>query len=260
MLAVAGLATARTTALWRRRLRLSVSITLAALLLYSGTTGDVVRLSGWVVGLAAGLFLGPVDGTAGRLHVTRRETRALVALVVAATALGPLLAAVSRTPDGPWAVVSHLFVSGPPQHAQLRAVCGRFGDPADCQILQARAQLTGEGPALLSILPVVLQLVFAEGLRRGRRAAWVGAVAFTALLTLVGGFVVDTLLRTPSDSLPLLAARPGTLPAVSVLAPLLSPLTVLVILLLTRRRFGVRAAPGAARAVGAHGRRPAWRS
>jgi phosphatidylglycerol lysyltransferase len=247
VLAVSGLATARTAALWRRRLRLSVSITLIALLLYSGTTGDVVRLCGWFLGLAAGLLLRPVDGRAGPVHFTRRESRALVALVVAATALGPLLAALSRTPDGPWAVLSHLFVSAAPQHAQLRAVCGHGGDPADCRVLQARAQLTGRGPALLSILPVVLQLVLAEGLRRGRRAAWVGAVAFSALLTAVGTAIVDTLLRTPADSLPLLDARPGSLPAVSVMAPLLAPLTVLVLLLLTRRRFGVRAAPGAVR-------------
>lgn len=246
-LAVAGLATARTAALWRRRLRLSVTITLVALLLYSGTAGDVVRLCGWSLGLAAGLLLRPVGGPPGPVHFTRRESRALVALVVAATALGPLLAAVSRTPDGPWAVVSHLFVSAPPQHAMLRAVCGHGGDPADCRVLQARAQLTGRGPALLSILPVLLQLVLAEGLRRGRRAAWVGAVAFSVLLTLVGGIVVDTLLRTPADSLPLLAARPGSLPAVSVVAPLAAPLTVLMLLLLTRRRFGVRAAPGAVR-------------
>jgi lysylphosphatidylglycerol synthetase-like protein (DUF2156 family) len=247
VLAVAGLATARTPALWRRRLRLSVSITLVALLLYSGTTADVVRLSGWSLGLAAGLLLRPVGRRVGALHFTRRESRALVALVVAATALGPLLAAVSRTPDGPWAVVAHLFVSAAPQHGQLRAVCGHGGELADCRVLQARAQLTGRGPALLSILPVLLQLVLAEGLRRGRRAAWVGAIAFSALLTAVGGVIVDTLLQTPADSLPLLAARPGSLPAVSVTAPLLAPLTVLVLLVLTRGRFGVQAAPGSVR-------------
>jgi hypothetical protein len=94
--------------------------------------------------------------------------------VVAVTALGPLLAAVSRTPDGPWAVVSHLFVSTRPPHGLLRAVCGPGGDPADCRVLQARARLTGHGPALLAVLPVVLQLVLAEGLRRGR--GFIGAL------------------------------------------------------------------------------------
>ena len=97
------------------------------------------------------------------------------------------------------------------------------------------------------MLPVLLQVTLAEGLRRGRRAAWVAAVALGTVLTAIGGIVVVTVLHTPADSLPLLDARPGSLPAVSVLAPLVAPLAVLVLLLLTRADFGVRAAPGAAR-------------
>jgi lysylphosphatidylglycerol synthetase-like protein (DUF2156 family) len=167
--------------------------------------------------------------------------------VVAVAAIGPLVAALSRTPDGPWAVVSHLFVSARPDHAQLRSVCGPGGDLADCRVLRARARLTGHGPALLSVLPVVLQLVLAEGLRRGRRAAWVAAVTLTAVLTVVGGIVVGTVLRTPAEALPLLAMRPRALPAVSVVAPVMAPAAVLVLLLVTRNRFGVRASPGSAR-------------
>jgi lysylphosphatidylglycerol synthetase-like protein (DUF2156 family) len=247
VLAVTGLATARGPAVSRRRLRLVLTVVLVALVLYSGTAGDVVRLTGWLLGLvAAGLLRrhehAPVAG-----HHSRREGRALVALVVAVTALGPLLAAVSRTPDGPWAVVSHLFVSGRPHHAWLEAVCGPGGNPADCRELEARARLTGHGPALLSVLPVVLQLVLAEGLRRGRRAAWMAAVGLSGALTAVGGLVVLTVLRRPADSLAMLDARPGSLPAVSVAAPLVAPLGVLVLLLLTRGRFGVRLAPGAGR-------------
>jgi lysylphosphatidylglycerol synthetase-like protein (DUF2156 family) len=247
LLAVLGLTTALTASLWRRRVRLAVSIILVALVLYSGTFGDVVRLTGWLVGLTAGALLQRRGVAAPRAHPSRREGRSLVALVLAVTALGPLLAALSRSPEGPWAVLSHLFVSGRPPHGLLRAVCGPAGDRADCQLLQARARLTGRGPALLSVLPVVLQLVLAEGLRRGRRAAWVAAVAFTAVLTGVGALIVATVLRTPAEQLPLLDALPGTLPAISVVAPLVAPLLVLVLLLLTRRRFEVRAAPGAGR-------------
>jgi phosphatidylglycerol lysyltransferase len=247
LLAVAGLATARTPALWRRRVRLGLSIALVALVLYSGTTGDVVRLTSWCAGLAAGSLLRRPDEAAAPPHPSRRERRALVALVVAVTALGPLVAALSRTPDGPWAVVSHLFVSSPPDHDLLRALCGPGGEPAECHLLQARARLTGHGPALLSVLPVLLQVVLAEGLRRGRRAAWVAAVAFGAVLTAVGGYVVLTVLRAPAEELPLLDARPGSLPAAAVFAPLLSPLAVLLLLVATRGLFGVRAAPGAAR-------------
>jgi phosphatidylglycerol lysyltransferase len=247
LLAVAGLHTAWMPALWRRRVRLSLSISLLALILYSGTTGDVLRLSGWLLGLTAGTLLHRPRERLAAPHPSRREERALVALVVAVTALGPLVAALSRTPDGPWAVVSHLFVSGRPHPGLLRAVCGPSGDPADCGVLRARAHLTGRGPALLSVLPVVLQLALAEGLRRGRRAAWVAAVGFSAVLTVVGGLVVATVLSSPADALPMLDARPESLPAVSVVAPLVAPLAVLLLLLFTRTRFGVRAAPGSAR-------------
>jgi len=247
LLAVAGWHSAAMSALWRRRLQLSLSIVLLALLLYSGATGDVVRLSAWLLGVGVGTLVLRSADSLTPPHPSRREKRALVALVVAVTAIGPLVAALSRTPDGPWAVVAHLFVSSRPPHGLLRMVCGPAGDPADCRALQARARLTGPGPALLSVLPVLLQLTLAEGLRRGRRAAWVAAVAFGALMTAVGGVVVLTVLRTPADSLPMLDARPGTLPAVSVVAPLVAPLAVLLLLLVTRTEFGVRAAPGAAR-------------
>jgi phosphatidylglycerol lysyltransferase len=247
LLAVAGLATARTPALWRRRVRLALTITLVALVLYSGTAGDVVRLTSWCAGLAAGRLVRRPGEAAAPPHPSRRERRALVALVVAVTALGPLVAALSRTPDGPWAVVAHLFVSSRPDHDVLRAMCGPGGDVDECRLLQARARLTGHGPALLSVLPVMLQVVLAEGLRRGRRAAWVAAVAFSAVLTAVGAYVALTVLRTPAEELPLLDARPGSLPTAAVLAPLLSPLAVLLLLLATRGLFGVHAAPGAAR-------------
>ena len=247
LLAVAGLHTAAMPALWRRRVRLALSISLLALVLYSGTAGDVVRMAAWLLGLGAGALLHRSPGHLTAPHPSRRETRALVALVVAVTALGPLVAALSRTPDGPWAVVAHLFVSSRPPHGLLRSVCGATGDPADCRALQARARLTGPGPALLSVLPVLIQLTLAEGLRRGRRAAWTGAVAFGAVLSVIGGIVVRTVLSSPADALPMLDARPGSLPAVSVVAPLVAPLAVLLLLLLTRAEFGVRAAPGAAR-------------
>jgi lysylphosphatidylglycerol synthetase-like protein (DUF2156 family) len=167
--------------------------------------------------------------------------------LVAATANGPLVAALSITPDGPWAVVSHLFVSERPSRGLLHAVCTAGGDAGDCQILQARLRLTGFGPALASVLPVVLQLVLAEGLRRGRRAAWMAMVVLSAALTLVGACVVVSVLTTPVEQWPLLASRPGSLPDVSLVAPLLAPGLVLLLLLVTRSRFDVRSAPGSAR-------------
>ncbi|SDX55186.1 Lysylphosphatidylglycerol synthetase, C-terminal domain, DUF2156 family [Modestobacter sp. DSM 44400] len=253
-LTVAGLASAGWSPLWRRRVRLGLGVVLTLLLLYSGQLGDVLRWTGFGIGVATGAVLAarrrPVPARAAVLEhgvVSRRESRALIALLVAATAVGPLVAALSRTPDGPWSVVSHLFVSGRPPAEVLRAVCGPGGDAADCQALQDRLRLTGFGPALASVLPVLLQLVLAEGLRRGRRAAWVGAVVLTGTLTAVGAVVVALVLHVPGEQLPLLAVRPGSLPTMSLWAPVVAPGLVLGLLLVTRSRFEVRAAPGAGR-------------
>jgi phosphatidylglycerol lysyltransferase len=247
VLALAGAVSAGWAPLWRRRTRAGLSVVLAMLVLYAGSVGDVLS----AVGLAAGTAVTALVATGSRhpsrpAVVSRRESRTLVALLVAAAGVGPLIAALSITPDGPWAVVSHLFVSEPPSHGVLRAVCGPAGDAADCQALRARLRLTGFGPALASVLPVLLQLVLAEGLRRGRRAAWVGMVMLSAALTAVGAYVVHSVLDRPAEEWPLLASAPGSLPPTSLLAPLLAPGLVLLLLLVTRTRFDVRSAPGSA--------------
>ncbi len=247
VLAAVAAASACATPLVRRRVRLLLGVGAVVAVLYSGTAGDVFRLAGVAVGLLAGALLARRRGAVvehGR--VSRRESRALVALLVAATAVGPLVAALSRTPDGPWAVVSHLFVSGRPSTGLLRQVCAS-GNVEDCRVLLARARLTGAGQTLLSVLPVLVQLVLAEGLRRGRRAAWVGAVLVSGALTVVGGVVVVEVLRSPGEALLLLATPRAALPVVSLWAPLVAPGAVLVLLLATRRRFAVPAAAGTAR-------------
>ncbi|QXG76557.1 DUF2156 domain-containing protein [Modestobacter sp. L9-4] len=247
VLAAVAAASASATPLVRRRVRVVAGVVLVMLVLYAGTAGDVHRLAGWGVGLLAGAVAARARGR-GRDHgpVSRRESRALVALVVAAAAVGPLVAAFSRDPEGPWAVVSHLFVSARPGAGLLHQVCAA-GDPSDCRVLTARSRLRGPGTALLSVLPVLVQLVLAEGLRRGRRAAWTGAVLLTGVLTVVGSVVVAAVLHRPAEALALLDTPRAGLPTFALWAPLLAPATVLVLLLATRSRFAVPAAPGTAR-------------
>lgn len=248
VLAAVGAASATATPLARRRVRVVLGTGLVMLVLYGGTGGDVHRLSGWLVGLLAGEALLRRRGRR-REHapVSRRESRALVALVVAAAAVGPLVAALARTSTGPWSVLAHLFVAGSPDSGLVHQVCSTTGEAADCRVLTGRAHLVGLGPTLLSALPVLLQLVLAEGLRRGRRAAWVGAVLFTGALAAVGAAVVVAVLTRPADALTVLGTPRSGLPVVAVWAPLVAPLALLVLLLATRSRFAVPAAPGTAR-------------
>ncbi|SCX57088.1 Lysylphosphatidylglycerol synthetase, C-terminal domain, DUF2156 family [Klenkia marina] len=251
VLVVVGAATATATPLLRRRTRVVLGVVLVMQVLYSGTAGDLHRLAGWLLGLTGGVLAARwrarrTGVRPERGPVSRRESRALVALVVAAAAVGPLVAALSRTPEGPWAVVSHLFVSGRPGADLVRQICVD-GDAATCRVLLERARLGGAGPALLSVLPVLLQLVLAEGLRRGRRAAWTGAVVFSGVLTLVGAVVVAVVLRHPDAAVVVLHTARAGLPAVALWSPVAAPGAVLVLLLATRHRFPVPAAPGSVR-------------
>lgn len=248
---VVALASGDWSTVWRRRTRLGLGVLLAMMVLYAGGAGDVLSATGFAIGLVGSAVLRGrrtgVHARPGARVVSRRESRALVALLVVATAIGPLLAAVSRDPQGPLSVLAHLFVSQRPTHGLLQSVCGPGGDPGDCRVLQGQLRLTGVSPAIASVLPVLLQLVLAEGLRRGRRAAWVGAVALSGMLTVVGGVVALTALTTPAEQLPLLATRPGVLPTAALLAPLVVPGLVLVLLSGTRDYFRVTAAAGTVR-------------
>jgi hypothetical protein len=103
-----------------------------------------------------------------------KETRALLALVVAATALGPLLAVLTGSDVGPLgrsAVPGGRPAAGRPDVPTSAPTRRRM---AECAELHTRLRLTGVGPALMAVMPVVLLLVAAEGLRRGPAGGLVG--------------------------------------------------------------------------------------
>ncbi len=143
-------------------------------------------------------------------------------------------------------LAANLFVSGQPAADQVKQICA--ADVGTCRVLLGHARMGGAGPALLSIMPVLVQLVLAEGLRRGRRAAWLGAVLFTGILTAVGAVVVAVVLQDPGAALSVLHTTRAGLPLVALWSPVAAPAAVLVLLLATRNRFPVR--PPAARPAG----------
>lgn len=246
-------ASAAGSALWRRRVRLVLVAALVLLALYSGGLADVLGLSSGLVGLAVGpLLLGrpprrPVAAP------TRPESRVLVALLVAASALGPLIAAVSDTPIGPLAVLRFVFLAPPPDPAALAQVCADMATIDECRAGAARLRLggSGAGAAVLAVLPVLVLLVLAEGLRRGRRFAWVAALdAHVSLAGLGLVFALDAPTAPAAVVLPWEGlTRSQTL--LAMLLPLAQPALVAGVLLTTRRWFPVRAPHGTYRALGA---------
>ena len=103
----------RLSALWRRRLRLLIMLALLLLVAYSGTLLDVLRLAAGVSGLVVGPLLLGRSRRSASLVASRSERRVLVALVVAATAVGPVIAALSDTPIGPLSVLRYLLLHHP---------------------------------------------------------------------------------------------------------------------------------------------------
>jgi len=230
------------SALWRRRLRLVLVVALAMLTLYSGLIGDLLRLTAGLFGLALGtlLFGRSAQGLSRYgARSSRAETRVLMALVVAASAVGPLVAAWAQTRVGPLSVLRYVFAAPAPDAGTVAGVCAD-GASRQCAELQARLRFSGVGPALLSIMPVVLLLVAAEGLRRGRRAAWGFALGLNLGLTALG----LVLAASPMQQRIVLGAGVHLHAFVLVALPLLQPLLVAALLVASRRVFGVRAPVG----------------
>ena len=245
--AAALAASARFGVLVRRRVRLLLVVALVMLALYSGALQDLLRLTVGLSGLAVGALINQPARTATERGASMPESRLLVTLVVAASAAGPLIAALSGTAVGPLSVVRFLLTSPAPDVATVHAACAASGVVEDCFGLQARLRLSGLGPAILSVMPVLCLLVLADGLRRGRRFAWWSALVLNVVL---GGLAVVQAVLTVSSPIERHLAFGGASDAhyaTGVAAAVAQPFVIAAVLLATRRQFPVTAPHGAAR-------------
>ncbi|MBS2535588.1 rhomboid family intramembrane serine protease [Catenulispora sp. NF23] len=191
----------------------------------------------------AGASRGLDGGRLRHVNITSHaETRVLVALFVAATALGSLLAWLSNSTSGPLALYNELFVGQGPSASDIATTCaGAAATSSECLENRAEDLLAGSPAALVLFVPALLLLIVAEGLRRGRRIAW------GAALVLEAGFAVVIWRYTAYIVLPTLdASAPGATDLhrfvirYSVLLVVI-PAVAIVVLLLTRGHFNVRA-------------------
>ncbi len=240
------------SALWRRRLRVVLVVGMVMVVAYSGQLSDVVALLAGTIGLVLGRRVfrthGPGEGStsgtrrrAGR--PSQAETRVLVALLVAGSAVGPVVAALAQAPIGPLSVLQYIVLSPPPSAATVQRVCDT-GHVEECREFQARLRLSGVGPAIAAVVPVLLLLVVAEGLRRGRRAARYVGIGLNLMLTGLGVAFATMVLSTPERELVVFGGAPGAQTVLGLVLPSLLPLAVAVLLFVTRRHFGVKAPHG----------------
>lgn len=132
---------------------------------------------------------------------------------------------------------------------ELVDVCA---DPAlhdECRKGQQALRLSGIGPLVMNLTPSVLLLVGAEGLRRGRRAAWLLSVGGHAVLVIVAAVSAVVRITEQDEARSLLYGIHRHSSVYMELAPLLELIAVLVLLAATRRLFEVRASPGTYRRV-----------
>ncbi len=140
--ALLGALTAVMQPVWRVRVRVGVGgAYLVGMLLNSGLLWDVEHFVAFALGVFAGPFLAGRGVLRPRLNFNRRTQRALVALVVAVIAVTSLVEAIFPGNGGPF-------------HSD-------------------RATEHSTGISLALVIGAVLNLVAADGLRRGRRLAWV---------------------------------------------------------------------------------------
>ncbi|WP_371829027.1 bifunctional lysylphosphatidylglycerol flippase/synthetase MprF [Rhodococcoides kyotonense] len=240
---VVMVASARMDTLWRRRIRVGLLALLITSALFSGHLQDVIRLAAAVVGLILGpVFVGK-SARGHRLAGTQREGRVLVALVVAASALGPVLAALSPDAVGPFAVLRDVVRGVPYTAAEVREICADSASDPECRTGLLELRLGGVGPTILSLMPSIFLLFLADGLRRGRRFAW-GATVIAQLVLLVvsvANYAIRYIESGDDESVFYGLESPTVYRTV---IPFLLPLAVLGILFVTRRFFDVSAPRG----------------
>ena len=218
LIALAGAAVQSLGARWRWRARF---LLVGVLVLSSAILGSAIsyaRVWALLAGMTAARLLGVRGSNADSTdEVTAgRQLASVSALCWACVAA---LTVVSSAPEGPL--------------AQMRWSLG----PA--WWLEGR---TGVITTLLCLAPVTLQLIFAYGLRRGRRVAYVGTLILQGLLgisTLASTTVELLAWNGPDDPL-----RPEVTTAASLLLmPVLLNVALCAITWWMRRSFTIHAAP-----------------
>ncbi|AXJ11362.1 bifunctional lysylphosphatidylglycerol flippase/synthetase MprF [Arthrobacter sp. PM3] len=247
ILAVALAASGLLSPLWQRRLRTAVVSAALLLVLYVGHAETVVGLTGALAGLAAGWWIQDDLGTPRRHRSTGRETRNLLALTIAIFAVGPILTAVVSSPTGPLALLRDIVLNPLPTLGQLEQNCG---GTVDVSCLEAgRPGLAGPLGLALAVVPVILLLICADGMRHGRRLALRIAIIVQLGVTALAAVYLALFARIPHYP-----SRPRTAVMgsgfVHILPLVAVPLLLAVLLWLNRRQFRVETAPWARRNLG----------
>ncbi|MEJ5928550.1 DUF2156 domain-containing protein [Corynebacterium sp. H128] len=152
----------------RHRLRTIFFALTITLILYAGVMADFAFFFATLVGWAAGQWryrLGLV-----RPIISIRESRILVALVFGAVFVGPLLSSLNPDATAPFANAAS-FILPHTSSDHVSWLCERKPDSRACLHALAQLRVAGIGPFVANLMPLVVVVVIALGLVRGRSLA-----------------------------------------------------------------------------------------
>ena len=232
--------------IWQARIRVVALTTCAVFLLYSGQPSDLYRLIAAVAGLAIGRLMFHRPAPRRWLRSPHHELRFLAAMVVAITAIGPVITLFSGRRYGLLAPLGLLMSGATPSGQPSSTECAALAVTRQCLRDLSLQRLDSAGPVILTVLPLITLLVAAFGLSRGRRlAAWLTIIANLALAGLgifYYGFL--PLLGTPAIVVP---ANPHYWEiTLSLSASVLVPLLIAAFIARNLRHFRVRGHAGSA--------------
>lgn len=219
--------------LWRRRIRVNALAVVAALLLYAGHASDLYAVLAAGVGWVLGELLRRTPERGGWVRSSHRETRVLLGTVVLVSAIGPVVALVSRARVGLLAPIAAVLGTGPVTPV---SGCGTDGASAECLRALLAYRATDPWTLLLAVAPLLVLVVGGLGLFRGSRfAVWL--VVAVDLVTAVAAAVTYGVLPARAGGLQGTADEFVT--ALSVGASIVVPLATAAVLVLRRRSFTV---------------------
>lgn len=231
-------------ALWRRRIRVLTLAAALVLLLYSGQPSDLYRLLAVLTGLVLGIVLRPVRREAAWRRSSDHETRTLFGAIVAVLAIGPVVTVVSGGRFGILAPLGLLLTQEVPPVGDVVDRCLLGNITRQCVHELTLERIGGVGPVLVSLLPLIVLLIAAYGLTRGRRFAAGLAIVVNVGMAVLGAWYYGLL---PVSGEPYsFQWRSGHYweVALVLIVSVLVPAATAVWIALSLRHFPVRTRPG----------------
>jgi len=248
LIGIASAASFKMIAEWRKRTRAMVASILLVMLAFVGSLGTIFTFIAALIGTLFGfIFWGKNRDKRPAVMRGPQDKRALVAIVVAGIVFGTLI--TLRSPDmvGGLSSLRYPMPADALSAETVSQICSVENLRGMCLHYSYLLRTGGNGNTILALMPLLLQLILAWGLRGGRRAAWWGTIILQALTAVVAGIhllVIWNEVRSWSEGAEALGFTESGRPTARFIVPLMMPLVLLIVAFVQRKLFTVRATAG----------------